>query len=158
MDATRTMTRSPVQVASAAVGLAFLAVGVLGFVPGVTQHYGDMEFAGHDSGAELLGIFEVSVLHNVVHLLFGVVGLWAARAISVSRGFLIGGGALYLGLWIYGLAVDKASDANFVPMNEADDWLHFALGAAMVLLGVVLMGRRTASLRPGRPMRAQPSN
>ena len=56
----------------------FLLVGVLGFVPGITTDYDSMTFADHESGAELLGIFQVSVLHNIVHLLFGVGGLWAA--------------------------------------------------------------------------------
>ncbi|WP_306363519.1 DUF4383 domain-containing protein [Nocardia sp. CC227C] len=129
---------TPVQLASAAVGAVFLLVGVLGFIPGVTSDFDTMKFAGHESEAELLGIFQVSILHNIVHLLFGVVGLLAARTISISRGFLIGGGAIYLALWIYGLVIDKSSDANFVPLNTADDWLHFALGVGMVLLGLLL--------------------
>ena len=39
------------------------------FIPGVTTSYDQLELAGHESGAELLGIFQVSILHNVVHLL-----------------------------------------------------------------------------------------
>jgi len=58
-----------------AVAVAFLLIGVLGFVPGVTSDYGAMEFAGHESGALLLGLFQVSILHNIVHLLYGVAGL-----------------------------------------------------------------------------------
>lgn len=132
------MTRTRIQAAAAVVGAAFLLVGVLGFVPGITTHYSEMTFAGHESHAKLLGLFEVSVLHNLVHLLFGVVGLVAARAARTSRTFLVGGGLVYLGLWVYGLVIDKASSANFVPLNSADDWLHFFLGAAMVFLGVTL--------------------
>jgi Domain of unknown function (DUF4383) len=119
------------------VGIAFLAVGVLGFVPGITSDYGDMSFAGHDSGAELLGIFQVSVLHNIVHLLFGIAGLALAKTADGARTFLLGGGAIYLVLWLYGLVIDKDGGANFVPVNSADNWLHLALGAAMVGLGVV---------------------
>ena len=55
------------------VAATFVVVGILGFVPGITQDVDLMEFSGHESGAELFGIFEVSVLHNIVHLLFGVV-------------------------------------------------------------------------------------
>jgi hypothetical protein len=134
-------TGSPVQAASALVGAVFLLVGVLGFIPGVTTNYGGLEAAGHESHAELLGIFQVSILHNVVHLLFGVAGLALARSASTARAFLIGGGAVYLVLWLYGLVVDKASQANFVPLNTADDWLHFVLGLGMIALGVVL-GKR----------------
>jgi len=101
-----------------------------------------MEAAGHQSHAELLGIFQVSVLHNLVHILFGVAGLALARNAANARNYLIGGGVIYLVLWLYGLLVDKASAANFVHVNVADDWLHFILGVGMVALGV-LLGRQT---------------
>jgi hypothetical protein len=136
----RTERRSPLELASLIVGATFLLVGVIGFIPGVTQNYDAMEVAGHESGAELLGIFQVSILHNIVHLLFGVIGIAAARAAGTARTFLVGGGALYVGLWLYGMVIDKISDANFVPLNEADDWLHLGLGAGMLALGLALGG------------------
>jgi hypothetical protein len=137
----RTTARSRVQTAAALVGAVFLLVGVLGFVPGITTDYGDLGVAGHGSGAALLGIFQVSILHNVVHLLFGVAGLALARTAGSARAYLVGGGAVYLVLWLYGMLIDKTSAANFVPLNRADDWLHLVLGLAMVALGVVL-GKR----------------
>jgi len=130
---------SAVNTAATVVGLAFLAVGILGFVPGVTAHYGHLEFAGHTSDAKLLGVFEVSVLHNIVHLLFGVVGVAAGRSTSLSaQRYLLGGGVVYLLLWVYGLFVGHESKANFVPVNNADNWLHLALAVAMIALGLVL--------------------
>jgi hypothetical protein len=134
--------RSTLETAAMAVGAVFLLVGVLGFIPGITTNYGDMTFAGHESGAELLGIFQVSILHNVVHLLFGLAGLALGRTWSGARNFLIGGGVIYLVLWLYGLLIDRESGANFVPVNTADNWLHLLLGIAMVALGVLLSRRR----------------
>jgi hypothetical protein len=125
------------QMLTALVGATFLLVGILGFIPGITTDYDMMEFAGHDSHAQLFGIFDVSVLHNIVHLLFGVAGLALARTHDTARWYLVGGGVVYLGLWLYGLAIDKASDANFVPVDGADDWLHFGLGVGMILLGLI---------------------
>ncbi|MEV8441755.1 DUF4383 domain-containing protein [Actinosynnema sp. NPDC051121] len=130
----------PVRGAALAVAVVFLLVGVLGFVPGITTGLDRITFAGPGSGAHLIGVFHVSVLHNLVHLLFGVVGLAMARTVSAARAFLIGGGAVYLVLWLYGLVVDKASTANFVPVDAADDWLHLGLGAGMVALGLALKG------------------
>ena len=130
------------QKAAAAVGAVFLLVGILGFVPGITTDFDSMEFAGHASDAKLLGIFEVSVLHNLVHLLFGIAGLAMARRWATARSYLIGGGLIYLVLWIYGLVVDKSSDANFIPVNAADDWLHLVLGLGMVAIGLVLQRER----------------
>ena len=133
-----TRRRAPVELAATVVGAVFLLVGILGFVPGITSDYGQMTFAGHDSGAMLLGIFMVSVLHNVVHLLFGIAGLVLGRTWDGARSFLIGGGIVYLVLWVYGLVTDHQSAANFVPVNNADNWLHLVLGLGMVALGVAL--------------------
>ncbi|HET6860594.1 MAG TPA: DUF4383 domain-containing protein [Streptomyces sp.] len=140
----RQRSRSRVQQAALAVGAVFLLVGILGFIPGVTTDYDTMEFAAHHSDAQLLGIFQVSVLHNLVHLLFGVAGVALSRTASGSRSFLLVGGAVYLVLWLYGLLIDHDSGANFVPVNTADNWLHFVLGVGMIALGA-LLGRRAAT-------------
>lgn len=136
---------APVQLAAAGVAAAFLLVGILGFIPGVTTEYDGMTFAGYESTAMLLGVFNVSILHNIVHLLFGVVGFAAARSFAGARWFLLGGGAIYLVLWIYGLVVGQDTAANFVPLNTADDWLHLVLGAAMIVLGLALGRSRTVT-------------
>ena len=133
--------RSMHQTAALAVGAVFLLVGVLGFIPGITTDYGDMEFIGEDSEALLLGIFQTSIFHNIVHLLFGIAGLALARTWSGARAFLIGGGVIYLVLWLFGLLTDDEETINFIPVNTADDWLHFVLGVGMIALGV-LFGRR----------------
>lgn len=134
-------TRSLAQIGAIVAGAAFLLVGILGFIPGITTNFDDIAFAGTDSRAELFGIFQVSVLHNIVHLLFGVVGLWAARTWVTARGYLLASGAVYLVLFIYGMVVDRDADANFVPVNAADDWLHLGLAIAMIAVGL-LAGRR----------------
>ena len=74
------MDRTPVQNVARLVGIVFLLVGILGFIPGITTNlYDGLEFAGNDGNAELLGIFSVSVLHNIVHGLFGIAGLALAK-------------------------------------------------------------------------------
>ncbi|GAA1837116.1 DUF4383 domain-containing protein [Microlunatus capsulatus] len=130
-----------VQKAARLVGVVFLAVGVLGFIPGITTGYDTLQFASHHSEAKLLGLFQVSILHNIVHLLFGVAGLVLARTIGGAKGYLIGGGVIYLVLFVYGLAVPMESSANFVPLNVADDILHLVLGVGMIALGALLTRR-----------------
>jgi hypothetical protein len=130
-----------VQLAALATAAAFLLIGVLGFVPGITTGYDGMDFAGHHSEAKLLGLFQVSILHNILHLGFGLAGLVLARSVAGSRLFLAGGGALYLGLWLYGLAIDRESAANVIPVNDADNWLHLFLGFGMLALGLLLSNR-----------------
>jgi len=136
----RSMTT--IQRAAQAVGAVFVLVGVLGFVPGITANYEALGAAGHGSGALLLGIFQVSVLHNIVHLLFGVAGILMARTAAQSRNYLVGGGAVYLALWLYGMLIGHDTPGNFIPVNNADNWLHLVLGLGMVALGLAL-SRRT---------------
>ncbi|GAA0711329.1 DUF4383 domain-containing protein [Dactylosporangium roseum] len=136
-----TTDRHTIRTAARVVGIVFLVVGLAGFIPGITTNYDTLQFAGHDSGAELLGVFQVSILHNIVHLLFGVAGLALARCADTARLYLIGGGAIYLVLFLYGLVIGHGSDANFVPVNAADNWLHLILGLGMIGLGLALSPR-----------------
>src|SRR3990170_2587266 len=98
-----TARRTPVQMAALVFGVVFLLVGVLGFIPGITQGVDGLSFAGPGSMAMLLGIFHVSVLHNIVHLLFGVAGIAMARTPGNARNYLIGSGVIYAVLTVYGL-------------------------------------------------------
>ena len=132
--------REPVQYAALAFGVVFLLVGIAGFIPGITTSYDTMQFAGHHSEATLLGLFQVSILHNIVHLLFGVAGVVLARTAPQARLYLLAGGIIYLVLWIYGLVTGHESSANFVPLNTADNWLHLVLGVAMVGLSFLYRG------------------
>ena len=132
------MERTPLQDAARAVGVLFLAVGLAGFVPGLTTNlYGGLEFAGAEGTAELLGAFDVSVLHNVVHGLFGLAGLALAATASGARTFLLGGGGLYLALFLLGVG----GGGEWLPADRADDWLHLGLGAVMVGAGLLLARR-----------------
>jgi hypothetical protein len=141
---------SPIQQIAGLVGAVFLVVGIAGFIPGITTNlYSGLPFAGHGASAHLLGVFKVSVLHNLVHIAFGIAGLALARSFAGARGFLVGGGVIYLVLWLYGLVIDQASAANFVPIDTPDNWLHFVLGVAMVALGLAL-GRERPVAGPAR--------
>src|SRR3954451_18056123 len=101
-----TPPRALLQTAAAVVGAVFLLVGVLGFIPGITTNYSDMTFAGHDSGAQLLGIFQVSILHNIVHILFGMVGIVRAKSPDTARKLMTGRVVVSPKLWASRLHCD----------------------------------------------------
>ena len=130
--------RTGLQKAALWTGGLFCLVGILGFVPGITSDYHSLGPAGHESGALLLGIFQVSVLHNAVHLLFGIAGVLTSRSHPKARSFFVYGGVSYLVLWLYGLLVGDTTPANFLPANQADNWLHLVLGMAMITLAIML--------------------
>jgi Domain of unknown function (DUF4383) len=129
--------RAPLSEVVLLISLGFLAVGVAGFIPGITTHYGDIEFAGHDSGAKLLGVFQVSILHNLVHLAYAAAGLALWRTRAGARAFLVVGGLVYLVVALYGAVVPQHSGWNFVPVDRDDDLLHLGLGLGMFGLGLL---------------------
>ncbi len=145
------MARTPrlmaVQGAAIIVAAAFLIFGVMGFLPGVVTDHDLLQFAGHHSGAKLFGVFTVSVLHNIVHMAFGIAGLAMARTYAMARAYFLLGGLAYLGLWGYGLLIDRQTAMNVIPVNNADNWLHLALGITMALLGVTLAGQHDPTKR-----------
>jgi hypothetical protein len=122
-------------------GVVFLLVGILGFIPGITSD-APGDFSGEGSDAELLGIFSSSILHNIVHLLFGIAGLALARTPDGARTFLVGGGVVYLLLWVVGLI----GGLDWLPANSSDNWLHFVLGVVLLGAGLLLGRERTASV------------
>ncbi|WP_299168653.1 DUF4383 domain-containing protein [uncultured Arthrobacter sp.] len=141
-------TRTNIQKAALAVGVVFLLVGILGFIPGITSNYDTLSIAGSDSEAQLLGIFQVSILHNIVHLLFGVAGVVMAKTATGAYNFLLWGGVIYAVLFIYGLIVPQDSAANFVPVNAADNILHLVLAIGMIGLALALKPKhRTVEAR-----------
>jgi hypothetical protein len=147
-DRATTTRKAGVQLGALVVGVVFLLVGIAGFIPGITTGYSTMSFASHTSGAHLLGFFQVSILHNAVHLLFGVAGVLLSRRALSARNYLFYGGIIYGVLFLYGIVVPSMSAANFVPVNDADNFLHLVLAAGMIGLSLVL-GRGPAEEKIG---------
>lgn len=119
-------------------GIVFLLVGLLGFVPALTP------------GGSLLGIFMVNGLHNIVHLLFGVLGI-AAAFTGYSRVYNKVGGAIYLVLAVIGFIALLGVSAlapngmllGLVMINMADNFLHLVLGLVLAYVGFAVNSSRT---------------
>jgi hypothetical protein len=118
------------------VGWAFVLVGVAGFfVTGMSMD------ADVETAPRLLGLFPLNVLHNIVHLLFGVWGIVASRTFEGSRTYGRVGGVAYLGLALLGFIAPDMF--GLVPIGSHDIWLHVLLGA--VLAGVGFTARPNAA-------------
>jgi hypothetical protein len=130
------MNRNPAQSVALLGGVVLIALGVLGFIPGVTSNEGTIAFAGHGSGAKLIGDFQVSILLDLAYIVIGAAGVGLARTIDGARRYLPGGGAFFLVLWALGVA----SAGTWIPVNAADDWLHLGLGVASIGLGFATRG------------------
>lgn len=118
-------------------GIVFILVAIYGFTQtGMANMESDPARA-----PQLLGLFPVNVLHNAVHLLFGIWGLVASRSFDGARSYARIAGVLYLVLAVLGFVVPNGF--GLVPLGGYDVWLHAVLG--LVLAGVGFTARE---LRP----------
>jgi hypothetical protein len=118
-------------------GIVFLLVGILGFVPGVNQmHEGDPNLVlnGYGTG-HLLGLFHVNLLHNLVHILFGIWGLAVFRSLEGSRMYARGVAIIYLVLGVAGLIPRLNTLFGLCPIEGNDVWLHLLLAAVAAYFG-----------------------
>ena len=123
-----TRTRGVSQWLALIIGAVYLLVGAAGFL--VTGFSG---FAEHDHSQTLLG-FAINPLHNIVHLLIGIVGVSLSSTLGRARtfGWLLVAG--YGAAFVYGLFAVGNPDINFLNINAADNGLH----ALSVLAGLAI--------------------
>jgi hypothetical protein len=118
---------TPIQRVATISGVIFVLVSLAGFTP---AGMGMMQM-DHSGSGMLLGIFPVNALHNVVHLLFGIWGIWAGRNAARALTYALASGAAYLLLGVLGIFTDSL--LGVVPIGGYDVYLHLAL--AVVLAG-----------------------
>jgi hypothetical protein len=155
-------------------GVVFLLVGVLGFVPGINRMHDTLHGNGTDGTdggntaadhgypplrvggpghGDLLGLFHVNVLHNLVHVAFGVWGLAAARSFGAARGYFRGVGVIYALLAVMGLLPAPFNNTfGLIPIHGHDVWLHAVLSLAGLYLGFVAKARDVTEPRADAPV------
>jgi Domain of unknown function (DUF4383) len=109
-------------------GIIFILVAVLGFITP-----GGLVMTMDPQTGKLLGVFPVNLLHNIVHLLFGIWGLIGSRSWAGSKKFFTTGGIIYIVLTIVGFL--SPTGFGLVPLGGADIGLHAVLGIAMLAIG-----------------------
>lgn len=139
---------TPIQRVATVSGVIFLLVGLAGFTP---VGMGAMQMDGSGS-ALLLGMFPVNMLHNVVHMLFGLWGVWAGGSASRSVAYALGSGGAYLLLGVLGLFT--SSLLGIVPIGGYDVYLHLVLAVILAGFGFWAMWFRRDSLATRSAARA----
>lgn len=116
-------------------GVVFLLAGLSGFFPAPIPPDAPPLVINMNHGLAL-GLFPVNILHNIVHLLFGVLGIAASRGAGMSaRGYFQVVAAAYLLLVILGLIPATQTTFGLVPIWGNDVWLHGLLAAAAAYFG-----------------------
>lgn len=137
--ATRTATKTPAQVFALVFGVVYLLVGVVGFF--VTG----LENFASNTDKELI-IFALNPLHNIVHILLGVVWIGAASKHESAKGVNLLFGIVLALVAVLGLAgalewlaIDGA--------GEPDNFLHIATAVLAIYFG-------SAGATTGQPVAA----
>ena len=121
-------------------GIVFLLVGAGGFIPGLTM----MDMSGHAADADVtmksmfgyeLKLFPVNVLHDLVHILFGIWGLLAARTLGGARMYFRGVAIIYAVLTVMGLVPALYTTFGLIPLYGNDVWLHALLAIVAAYFG-----------------------
>ncbi len=103
-------------------GAIFLAVGILGFTPNGLVAYE--------------GIFAVNAVHNMVHILTGIVFLVGVIKYKGYEGRVLKiVGAAYVAVTIIGFMTSGNMMLGIIHINEADRWLHLGLAVAILCAG-----------------------
>jgi hypothetical protein len=123
-------------------GIVFLAVGVIGFIPGLTPAHVHPNLSVQANSGMELGLFPVNVLHNIVHILFGVWGLVASRSVDGPRTYARVVAVIYALLTVLGLIPATNTAFGLVPIYGHDVWLHAALAAVAAYFGFAAKERR----------------
>jgi hypothetical protein len=119
-------------------GIVFLAIGVLGFVPGAMHPpIGAHNVTMNQNYGDLLGLFPVNMLHNVVHILFGIWGVLAYRSFGGSIGYFRSVAIIYAVLAILGLIPAFDTTFGLIPIYGNDVWLHALLAIVGAYFGWV---------------------
>jgi|SRR5688572_1717085 len=113
-----------IKTAAVLFGIVFILIGILGFVPGITDN------------EMLLGIFHVNAAHNVVHLLSGAAALFAGMtSTGAARIYFRVFGVIYGLVAVIGFMVGDGMLLGLISNNTANTWLHVGIASVSLLLG-----------------------
>ncbi len=119
-------------------GIGFLIVGAGGFIPGLlSEPHTHPDMTVNTGFGYLIGLFPVNVLHNLVHLAFGIWGLLAYRSASGARVYARGVAIIYAVLAVSGLIPGLRTTFGLIPLFSNDVWLHIVLAAGAAYFGFV---------------------
>jgi hypothetical protein len=103
-------------------GIGFIFVGVAGFLPEFTKN------------GLLFGYFLVDNVHNLVHIVSGVIAIMAATNVKFTLWYFRVFGVVYLLVAILGFW--RNGDLYIMYVNMADNLLHLGIGLIALFFGL----------------------
>ena len=119
-------------------GIVFLVAGIAGFIPGLVQRVTPPgELTVGTGFGHLFGLFPVNVLHNLVHVVFGIWGLGAYRSTGAAVIYARSVAIVYAVLTVAGFIPTLHVLFGLVPLYGHDIWLHAVLALIAAYFGWV---------------------
>jgi hypothetical protein len=118
-------TTSPARLYASVVGAVLVIAGIIGFFYSASFATGAAD-VGVDTDT-VFGILAVNGWHNVVHILFGLIGLAAAGTYASARAYALIFGIVYLALAIWGWVDSDSILVGLIPVNDEDNVFHLVL-------------------------------
>jgi len=118
-------------------GIVFLLAGASGFIPALLHPVpADAPPLTVATGYGLVvGLLPVNLLHNLVHLLFGILGIVAFAGLFAPRVYAQIVAVAYGLLVVLGLFPATNTLFGLVPIYGNDVWLHLVLGVVAAYFG-----------------------
>ncbi len=114
-------------------GIVFVLIGVLGFIPAVSP-----------SGM-LFGMFHVNAMHNIVHLITGVIAFWTAMtSMQACKLFFQIFGVIYLIVAILGFIAGDDNVLGVLANNMPDSWFHLLVAIVSLYAGFKLKAKKSS--------------
>ena len=118
-------------------GILFLVITASGVIPGLLQEPAatDPDLSVDAMHGRALGLFPVNILHNAVHLIFGIWGIMAARDLGAAKNYARITAIVYAVFVIMGLIPGLDTTFGLVPLHSNDVWLHILLAVPAAYFG-----------------------
>jgi hypothetical protein len=126
------------------LGAPFIAAGIAGFLPSFT-HAPPVDappLLVHTSYGYLLGLFPINIIHNLFHLLIGILGVALSMKVYTARLYLQGFAIALTFLTIAGLLPGLNSMFGLAPVYGHDVWLHATEALAAGYAGFVMPSKQ----------------
>jgi len=118
-------------------GIVFLLVGIAGFIPGLLAEpaAGDPALAIEAAHGRLMGLFPVNVVHDLIHIAFGIWGIVAYRTLAAARLYAKSVAVIYALLVVMGFIPVLNTTFGLAPIHGHDIWLHALLAIVAAYFG-----------------------
>lgn len=133
------------------IGIVYVLAGGAGFIPALRDERTTPDLIVDSSYGDLFGLFPINLLHNIVHLVIGAVGVLSFASVLAARNFARGLAVIYGALAVMGVIDAGNLDTTFelIPLFSHDIWLHAGTAAIAAYVGWSATESRETAVRPG---------